>query len=50
MELKGKLIELGWPSRHNHTNFDSDDGSLSPQELVDMAVNRGITTLYVTST
>jgi len=48
MDLKEKFTELGWPARHNHTNFNWDDGSLSPQQLVDEAINRGITTLYVT--
>jgi len=48
MDLKEKFTELGWPARHNHTNFNWDDGSLSPSELVDEAINRGITTLYIT--
>lgn len=47
LSLKKRFIELGWPSRHNHTNEDGDDGRLSPKELVDYAIKNSITILYI---
>jgi len=48
LKVRKRFIESGWPCRHCHTNFDGDDGNLSPEELVDHAIANGITTLYVT--
>ena len=48
MKAKAEFIKLGWACRHSHTNFEGDDGKLSPEELVDLALENGITSLYVT--
>ncbi|MDD2654276.1 MAG: nucleoside monophosphate kinase [Candidatus Omnitrophica bacterium] len=45
---KKLFVSLGWPCRHSHTNFDGDDGMLSVEELVDHAIEEGITVLYIT--
>ncbi len=48
LEAREKFIRLGWVSRHNHTSSGRDHGSLSPKELVDLAIARGITSIYIT--
>jgi len=48
LKARKRFVGLGWPCRHCHTNFDGDDGNLSPEELVDHAIANGVTTLYVT--
>ena len=47
MEAKEKFIRIGIPAYHSHTNHE-DDGMASPQELVDHAIDNGLTVLYVT--
>jgi len=48
LKAREKFVKLGWPCRHSHTNFEIDDGDLSPIELVEHAINNGITMLYIT--
>ncbi|NQT22501.1 MAG: nucleoside monophosphate kinase [Candidatus Omnitrophica bacterium] len=48
LKTKSRFVQAGHSCRHSHTNYDGDDGAMSTRELVNHAVNNGITTLYVT--
>ncbi|MCX5713981.1 MAG: YdcF family protein, partial [Candidatus Omnitrophica bacterium] len=47
IKAREKFIRLGVPAYHTHTNLN-DDGRLMPRQLLEHAVNNGITILYVT--